>query len=152
MNEQHFGILTYLSAHLHIFISLLAISALALVSVQAILMGLQNYLLKHHRPSPWLRFLPPLQTMEKCLFHTITFALLLLSGSLFSGLSSHEKLLTPLLLPKIILAFCAWGLFILLLIGRRQFGWRGATAIRWTLSGVLLVFLSYFGTKMLCLP
>lgn len=135
----------------HIFISFLAMSLLTLASLQAVLMGLQNYLLKHHRPSNMLRILPPLQTMETLLFNIILSGMLFLSGSLLSGFFTQENFLSVLLLPKTLLALSAWILLTILLLGRYLFGWRGPTAIRWTVSGTLLAFLSYFGTKALLL-
>lgn len=133
----------------HILISFFAISLLSLASLQALLLGLQNFLLKHHRPSPILRFLPPLQTMEGLLFLIIWSGMLFLSASLASGFFFQTELITSYLLPKSILALCAWFLLTFLLVGRYFFGWRGPTAVRWTLSGTILALLSYFGTKAL---
>ncbi|MCS5712436.1 cytochrome c biogenesis protein CcsA [Candidatus Berkiella aquae] len=133
----------------HIFISMFAISLLLLASLQAIFMGLQNHLLKHHKPSAILHILPPLQAMETLLFYIIWCGVLFFSGSLLSGFFYQGPLLTSHLLPKIILALCAWVLLVSLLLGRYRFGWRGPTAIRWTLSGTTFALLSYFGTKAL---
>lgn len=134
---------------IHVLLSLTAMSLLALASFQAILMGLQNFLLKHHRPSPILKILPPLQTMEALLFNIIWVSMLFFSASLVSGFLFHIGLLTRYLFPKTLLALIAWCLLCLLLIGRYLFGWRGPTAIRWTLSGAAFALLSYFGTKAL---
>ncbi|MBI2792639.1 MAG: cytochrome c biogenesis protein CcsA [Gammaproteobacteria bacterium] len=135
----------------HIFISFFAVSLLSMASLQALLLGLQNYLLKHHKPSTMLRILPPLQTMEGLLFVIISSGMLFLSASLMTGFLYQDTLLTAQLFPKIVLALCAWILLTLLLVGRYFFGWRGPTAIRWTLSGTLLIIFSYFGTKALLL-
>jgi ABC-type uncharacterized transport system permease subunit len=132
----------------HIFVSLFAMSLLTLASVQAMLMGLQNYLLKHHRAYPILRILPPLQSMETLLFYMIWIGVLLLSGALISGFIFP---MTLFWVPKTLLALMAWMSLVLLLVGRYLFGWRGPTAIRWTISGTLLAFFSYFGTKALLL-
>ncbi len=131
----------------HIFISLFAMSLLSLASAQGLLMGLQNYLLKHHPPSKMLRILPPLQSMESLLFAIIWCGMLFLSGTLFTGFFFGYPLTSPLLLPKTLLSLGAWILLILLLVGRYYFGWRGLTAIRWTFSGTFLTLISYFGTK-----
>lgn len=131
----------------HIFISLFAMSLLMLASLQAILVGLQNSLLKSQHPSPMLRFLPPLQTMETLLFYIIWTGVIFLTGSLITGFFFKVGLLSTSLYPKTLLAVGAWILLVLLLIGRYFFGWRGPTAIRWTLSGTVFAFLSYFGTK-----
>lgn len=134
---------------MHIFISLFAMSLLILASVQALLMGLQNYLLKQHLAYPILRILPPLQSMERLLFDIIWIGVLFLSGSLISGFFFQAEALNQRFVPKTLLALMAWGYLVLLLLGRYFFGWRGPTAIRWTISGTLLTFLSYFGTKAL---
>ena len=49
---------------------------------------------------------------------------------------------------KTVLSIVAWLVFAVLLWGRWQFGWRGRTAIRWTLGGFLALMLAYFGTKI----
>lgn len=133
----------------HIFISLFAMSLFSLASVQGTLMGLQNYLLKHHHPSPMLRILPPLQSMENLLFTIIWCGVILLSATLLTGFFFGYSFTSNSLLPKTLLSLGAWFLFILLLVGRYCFGWRGLTAIRWTLSGTCLTLISYFGTKAL---
>ena len=37
--------------------------------------------------------------------------------------------------------------FAVLLWGRWRFGWRGRTAIRWTIGGFIFLMLAYFGSK-----
>ena len=48
---------------------------------------------------------------------------------------------------KTLFAFASWGIFAALLIGRRIHGWRGRIALRWTLTGFLLLFLAYIGSR-----
>ena len=38
--------------------------------------------------------------------------------------------------------------FVILLLGRFAFGWRGTTATRWTLVGFALLAIGYFGSKL----
>jgi len=133
----------------HILISLFATSILLIASVQALLMGLQNTLLKRHRVSVILNILPPLQVMETALFWIVGSGMFFLSCALLSGFFLHTPSFSPLVLPKALLALCAWVLLVLLCLGRFWFGWRGPTAIRWTLIITLLTVLSYFGTKIL---
>lgn len=129
-----------LGTWIHIFLSFFASGLLILASTQALVMGCQNYLLKHPRTKLWLPFLPPLQTMETALFHLLFGATLLFSASLMSGFF-FENDTTAWLRPKVFLAIGAWCILGLLLLGRKRFGWRGPTAIRWTLSATLLVLL-----------
>ena len=41
-----------------------------------------------------------------------------------------------------------WVILGVLLFGRFRFGWRGKTAIRWTLSSFLFLMLAFFGSKL----
>ena len=49
---------------------------------------------------------------------------------------------------KTILSILAWLVFGLLLLGRHLWGWRGRTAVRMTIAGVIILLLSYFGSKL----
>jgi ABC-type uncharacterized transport system permease subunit len=46
-----------------------------------------------------------------------------------------------------VLSTLAWLVFGSLLLGRFRYGWRGRTAIIWTLSGFVILILAYFGSK-----
>jgi ABC-type uncharacterized transport system permease subunit len=41
----------------------------------------------------------------------------------------------------------SWLIFGALLGGRMIYGWRGRTAVRWTLAGFLTLVLAYIGSK-----
>jgi ABC-type uncharacterized transport system permease subunit len=49
---------------------------------------------------------------------------------------------------KTVLSILAWWVFAILLWGHWRYGWRGRTAIRWSLSGFVVLMLAYFGTKL----
>ena len=51
------------------------------------------------------------------------------------------------LVHKTVLSILAWFVFLILLIGHWKLGWRGRTAVRWTLSGFVSLMLAYFGSK-----
>ncbi|MNC89402.1 Cytochrome C assembly protein [compost metagenome] len=44
-------------------------------------------------------------------------------------------------------AILSWATFGLLLGGRARYGWRGRTALRWTLTGFVLLLLAYVGSR-----
>ena len=132
----------------HILLSVLAYGLLALAAFQSILLAIQDYRLRHHRPGGWLRALPPLASMEALLFQTLGLGFALLSLALFSGLIFIENLFAQHLVHKTVLSIVAWLVFGVLLWGRWRFGWRGRTAIRWTLGGFTLLVLAYFGSKL----
>jgi ABC-type uncharacterized transport system permease subunit len=46
-----------------------------------------------------------------------------------------------------VFAILSWLTFGWLLIGRWRYGWRGRTAVRWTLGGFVLLVLAYVGSR-----
>ncbi|MGV6825806.1 MAG: cytochrome C assembly family protein [bacterium] len=131
----------------HVLISLLAYSLLAIAAVQAILLAIQDRQLHRHHPGGFVRVLPPLQTMESLLFEMIGAGFLLLTVSLATGFIFLDDMFAQKVAHKTVLSIIAWVSFGILLWGRFQFGWRGRTAIKWTLAGFGLLMLAYFGSK-----
>lgn len=132
----------------HILVSMLAYSFLNIAALQALLLALQDWHLRRRRAKGLIRSLPPLQTMEKLLFQLIAVGLALLSLSLLSGLLFVDNLFAQHLVHKTVLSMLAWLVFAILLAGRAIHGWRGQTAIRWTLGGFAALMLAYFGSKI----
>lgn len=133
---------------IHILISILAYSLLALAAVQAILLAIQNQRLRSRQPGGFIRGIPPLTTMEAMLFQMIGTGFILLSLALLSGLIFLEDIFAQHLVHKTVLSITAWCVFGILLWGRWRFGWRGRRAIRWTLAGFAVLVLAYFGSKL----
>jgi ABC-type uncharacterized transport system permease subunit len=131
----------------HVLTSILAYSLLTLASAQAILLALQDSQLRRHRPGGFVRALPPLQTMEALLFEMISLGFVLLSVGLATGFLYLEDMFAQHLAHKTVLSIIAWFAFAILLWGRYRFGWRGRTALRWTLVGFAVLMLAYFGSK-----
>ena len=48
---------------------------------------------------------------------------------------------------KTVFAVLSWVIFGLLLGGRLLYGWRGRTALRWTLSGFVMLLFAYVGSR-----
>jgi len=132
----------------HILISILAYSLLSVAAVQAILLAVQDKQLRNRHPGGFIRALPPLETMEGLLFQMIGVGFILLSLSLVSGFVYLENMFAQHLVHKTILSVIAWIVFAILLWGRWHFGWRGRKAIKWTLSGFVLLMLAYLGSKL----
>ncbi len=133
---------------LHILISILAASVLSIAAVQAVLFAIQDAHLRGKHPGGFIRALPPLQHMEALLFQMIALGFVLLSIALLTGALYIEDIFSQHLAHKTLLSILAWVVFGVLLWGRRQYGWRGRTAIRWTLSGFFVLMLAYFGSKL----
>lgn len=132
----------------HILSSVIAFSLLNIAALQAVLLAIQERQLKNHQPKKFILHLPALQTMESLLFQMISMGLLFLSVSLVSGIIFIEDLLAQHLAHKTVLSIIAWLIFSALLLGRWRYGWRGQTAIRWTIAGFVLLLLAYFGSKL----
>jgi ABC-type uncharacterized transport system permease subunit len=132
----------------HIIISAVSYSILALAAIQAILLAIQNKHLRNRHPGGFIRAMPPLETMESMLFRLIGIGYVLLSISLISAVPYTQNLFEQHLVHKSVLSVTAWVVFATLLWGRWRFGWRGRTAIRWTLSGFVVLMLAYFGSKL----
>jgi ABC-type uncharacterized transport system permease subunit len=134
--------------NVHILVSMLAYSFLNIAALQAVLLALQDWHLRSHHAKGLIRSLPPLQTMEKLLFQLIAAGFVLLSLSLLSGFLFVENLFAQHLVHKTVLSIIAWLVFGILLVGRVFQGWRGQTAMRWTIGGFASLMLAYFGSKM----
>jgi len=132
---------------LHILSSVMAFGVFSIAGVYALFVAVIDYFLRHHHLNPFVRALPPLETLERLLFQLITIGFILLTASLLSGLVFVDDLFSQHLAHKTILSIMAWMLFGLLLWGRWRYGWRGRNAVRLTLAGIVLLVLAYFGSK-----
>lgn len=132
----------------HVYSSMLAYSVLAIAALQAILVALQDYKLRHKHPGGFVRLLPPLQTMEDLLFQMLRLGFVLLTGALITGFVFLDDMFAQHLVHKTILSLIAWLVFGTLLVGHWRFGWRGQTAIRWTVAGFIVLMLAFFGSKL----
>lgn len=131
----------------HIVLSVVAYGLLGIAALQAILLSFGDYELKNRKFS-LVRHLPPLQTMEALLFELLWTGLIFLTLSIASGFIFLGDIQSPGLIHHTVITLIAWAVFAVLLWGRHQLGWRGATASRWTLSGFGLLLLGYFGSKL----
>ncbi len=137
------------AAGVHMIVAVLAYACLTLAVAQAVLLAVQDHQLHANPAAPLLQRLPALETMESLLFQLILAGFLLLTVTVLSGtLFSEQVFGRPFVLSHhVVLSVLAWMTFAVLLAGRRLFGWRGRSAIRWTLAGFVLLALAYFGTR-----
>jgi len=133
---------------LHIVLSIIAYALLSIAVLQAGLLAIQEHHLRARKPGGFIRALPPMQTMEQLLFQIVGLGFVVLSLSLLSGFVFIEDLFAQHLVHKTALSLVAWSVFAMLLWGRYRFGWRGRTAIYWTLAGFVFLLLAYFGSKV----
>ena len=132
----------------HVILSILAYSLLTIATLQAMLLAYQNHHLKSKSNLQYLRYLPPLQTMEALLFELVWAGEILLTLSILSGFIFLDNIFAQHLVHKTVFSMAAWMVYGFLLFGKYKMGWRGNTAIRWTLAGFLFLMLAYFGSKL----
>ena len=130
----------------HILFSLAAYSALMMAACQSILLALQERHLKTPGKAA-MTILPPLETMEHLLVAMLWIGLVLLTGSILSGYFFFEDIFARQVVHHIVLTSLSWWVYVFFLGGRYLFGWRGLTAVRWTLVAFSLLVLGYLGSK-----
>lgn len=133
----------------HVLVAMLAYSLFTIAALHAGLMSLVEKSLHHATLPKVLKNLPPLLTMETLLFRIIGIGMVLLTLTLASGIIFSEQIFGKpwQLNHKVIFGFVSWSIFGVLLLGHIFQGWRGRTAVRWTLSGFGFLILAYLGTK-----
>jgi len=134
---------------LHFLMAMLAYSLFTLAALHAVLMAVTEKRLHRGRLTPLFAGLPPLLTMESLLFRLIHFAFGLLTLTLLSGAIFSEHMFGKALTlnHKTVFAVLSWLIFAALLVGRHRYGWRGRTALRWTLTGFTVLLLAYVGSR-----
>lgn len=132
----------------HIVASITAYGILTIAALQAISLATQEYALKNRKMRSIINTLPPLQTMEELLFEMLWLGIILLTISIATGYFFLEDIFAQHLAHKTVFTICSWVIFATLLWGRHKNGWRGKTAVRWTLSGFFILMLAYFGSKV----
>lgn len=131
----------------HAWLALLAYATLSIAALLAIMLWLQERALRRRDFRPWLRALPPLADLEALLFRVIAVGFALLTLTLVTGVLFVDDLLAQKLVHKTVLSVLSWVVFGVLLIGRRRYGWRGAKAVHWTLTAMVLLGLAFFGSR-----
>ncbi len=154
---------------LHLWLAMLAYAVIGVAAVHALMMlvlekGLQvrrnsskDTGLAYRLTNLLLRDAPPLLPLEQMLFRLIRVGVALLTVALLVGIAlalglfdlNHSTQIqsTLRLDHKTLLSGLAWMTLVLLLVGRWRFGWRGKTAVRWTLAGFVMLSLAYVGSR-----
>ncbi len=135
---------------LHFAIAMLAYSLFIVATVHALVMLAEERWLHRGVLPPFIRTLPPLMEMEALLFRILLAAFVLLTLTVVSGVFFSEQLFRkPLTFThKTVFAILSWFIFGGLLAGHYLRGWRGRTAVYWTLAGFTALLLAYVGSKV----
>jgi ABC-type uncharacterized transport system permease subunit len=135
---------------LHFAIAMLAYSLFIVATVHSLVMLAAEKWLHRGVMPPFMKTLPPLLEMEALLFRILLAAFVLLTLTVVSGLFFSEQLFgKPLTWThKTVFGILSWLIFGGLLVGHYVRGWRGRTAVMWTLAGFTALLLAYVGSKV----
>lgn len=138
----------------HIALSLLAYALFTVAALHAGMMALFEKRLHAHTMNRALSNLPPLLTLERLLFNIIGAGFVMLTLALASGILFSEQVFgkpfsfSHFTQHKTVFALLSWLTYAGLLVGRKRYGWRGRTAIVWSLTGFVMLILAYLGSKI----
>lgn len=134
---------------LHLAMAFAAYSLFTIAALHAGLIALAERHLHKAVPPRLVTGLPPLLTLERLLFRMIQAGFLLLTLTLLTGVLFADEIFgKPLPFNhKTVFGVISWMIFAALLLGRHVYGWRGRTAIYWTLAGFFSLMLAYVGMK-----
>jgi len=131
---------------IHILISLAAYTTLMMAAIQSVLLAVQERRLRTPKQRG-LGLLPPLETMERLHLAMVWLGLALLTASIASGYLFLEDMFAQRVAHHIVLTSLSWFVYVSFLVGRYWYGWRGLTAVRWSLAGFGFLLLGYLGSK-----
>jgi len=134
---------------LHLALAMIAYGMFTIAALHALLMTLMERRLHGGALVGPLAALPPLLTMERLLFRVILVGFAFLTLTLATGIAFSETLFGRAMKfdHKTVFAIASWFIFAALLAGRYFYGWRGRTALRWTLAGFVALLLAYIGSR-----
>jgi len=136
-------------AAVHIAVALVGYALFVVAALQALLLtGLQRRL--HSGVArPELDGSLPLLSLERFMFRLVAAGFVLLTLTLVSGFVFSEELFgKPVTFThKNVFSLLGWATFLILVIGRWRYGWRGRRALYWILAGTALLVLGYLGSK-----
>src|SRR5215470_16148930 len=134
---------------LHLALAMIAYGLFTIAALHALLMTLMERRLHGGPIAGPLAAMPPLLTMERLLFRVILAGFAFLTLTVLTGIVFSETLFAGAMKfdHKTVFAVASWFIFAALLAGRYLYGWRGRTALRWTLAGFVALMLAYVGSR-----
>ncbi|MCC5855378.1 MAG: cytochrome c biogenesis protein CcsA [Idiomarina sp.] len=132
---------------IHIILSLLAFSLLALAALYAGQILYLNRVLKGRSAKALDASLPPLMAVEQYFFRLLTAGTIMLTLAIIAGLLFVDGMFAKGQIHKTILSLLAWFGFGSIVIAHFTRGLRGRLAVVLTLVAAGLLTLAYFGSR-----
>ena len=132
----------------HIVLSMVAYSVCFIAMLYSIQITWLDNNLKQKKimPSPAV---PPLMLVERHFFRVLLSGEILLTITLISGAFYLADSFEPSNIHKALFSLFAWIVFGVLLLGHWKWHWRGKRMIIFTISGMILLTIAYFGSKII---
>jgi ABC-type uncharacterized transport system permease subunit len=125
----------------------MAISILFLAVIEASLIIYLDKQLRS-RPAEISPVFSSLESIEQHLIQLLLLGFILMSISLGLVMALPLELKSAQALHKIILTVISWIVIGSLLTGHKIRGWRGVFLAKWSILGIFLLILGYFGSKL----
>lgn len=134
----------------HLLFSVAAYGLFSLATVLALLDWVQDQALRKKSVGRLYSKLPSLDRLEETLFSLVRWGFGLLTLSMASGASYSYRTIGVYFAfsHKVIFIWATWLVIGALLLGHHFQGWRGRRAVRYILIGYILLWLGYFGVKL----
>lgn len=144
---------------IHLALAMLAYGLFTIAALHAMLMAMLERRLHRARQvgaglgrdalSGPFSALPPLLTLEALLFRILALGFVMLTLTLVTGIAFSEEVFGRALQfnHKTLFGILSWVVFGGLLLGRWLWGWRGRRALRWTMTGFVVLLLAYVGSR-----
>ena len=148
-SPHHFAYAGDQMAALHISVALVAYALFVVAALQALLLTGLSRRLHSGVTRADLDGSLPLLSLERFMFRLIAAGFVLLTLTLVSGFVFSEEVFgKPVTFThKNVFSLLGWATFLVLLIGRYRYGWRGKLALYWIVAGTVLLVLGYLGSK-----
>jgi len=133
---------------LHISTSILSYGTFTVAALMALLLGYSTLRLRHHKLTPLVKHIPPVESLETMLYELLIWGTILLGLSILTGFIFVEDFFAQHLIHKTALSILALVIYSLICIGHWQKGWRGRRVMRWVFGAYASLTLAYVGSKL----
>ncbi len=135
----------------HILLTVLLVGVICVAGLQAMVLRMQQSMLKSKKECVWFNRLPAIETMERVLYQLLWIGFVLLTMVLATSIYAYGDLLstTPAVLHKTVIVVLTWLVFLVMLLGRYAMGWRGKRAALSILICMVVLLVVYMTSRLL---
>ncbi|MDH2925044.1 ABC-type uncharacterized transport system permease subunit [Nicoletella semolina] len=131
----------------HLAIAIFSYALFFIALLYALQLNWLNYKLKT-KQLMFSPLLPPLMTVERHFFYLTLMAQGLLTLVLITGMIYLHDFFASEHIHKAVFSFVAWVVYGILLLGLWKLHWRGKRVLIYSISGMMLLTVAYFGSRM----